>query len=139
MTTRRTLIKAAIATAPIGAFSVARAQQGAPAAPPSAEAAPATPLFAVEFRTGPAWVKEKPASEQQYFREHSANLNRLRKAGQLVVGARYADKGLMIFSAQTAEDVRREIDGDPAIKAGVFAYELHSFRVHFPGCLGKAG
>lgn len=134
MTTRRTVIKAALATAPVSALGVATAQQGEPAA---TTAAPTGPLFAVEFRTGPAWVEAKPANEQQFFREHSANLNRLRAAGRLIVGARYADKGLMIFSAATAEDIQREIDSDPSVKAGVFAYELHPFRVHFAGCLGK--
>jgi hypothetical protein len=135
MTTRRTLLTAALAGVPVGVTSTAAAQQRPSSpAPPAPSAAP---LFAVEFRTGPAWVKDKPANEQQYFREHSANLNRLRKAGQLVVGARYADKGLMIFTAATADDVRREIDSDPSVEAGVFEYELHPFRVHFPGCLGQ--
>lgn len=133
MTTRRIFLTAALAGSPITTLTAATAQPDSSAGP----SANATPLFAVEFRTGPAWVKDKPANEQQYFREHSANLNRLRKAGQLVVGARYADKGLMIFMASTADDVRREIDSDPSVQAGVFAYELHPFRVHFPGCLGQ--
>ena len=40
----------------------------------------ATRLFAIEFSTGPTWDAAKPPHEQAHFAEHSANLQRLRKA-----------------------------------------------------------
>jgi hypothetical protein len=45
-----------------------------------------------------------PAHEQSWFREHSANLRRLREDGSLVLGARYADKGLVVLSAVSEDE-----------------------------------
>lgn len=92
-------------------------------------------LFAIEIRTGPKWDAARPASEQAHFREHSANLRKLRDAGNLVVGARYSDKGLVILSAASLADARAMMDADPSIAAGVFAYEAHPFNVFYPGTL----
>ena len=91
------------------------------------------PLFAVEIRVGAKWDPTKPPNEQTYFREHSANLKRLRDAGTLVMGARYADKGLVLLAAQTEAEARSMMDEDPAIKAEVFRYELHPFNVFYGG------
>lgn len=101
--------------------------------PPPAEPATQGPLFAVEIRIGPRWDAAKPAHEQAFFREHSANLRKLREAGQLAVGARYGDKGLVILSAATADAARVLMDADPAIAHGTFVYEVHEFRVFYPG------
>jgi uncharacterized protein YciI len=100
----------------------------------SAPATPAAPrLFAIEIRVGPAWDVDKAPGEQAFFREHSANLRRLRDAGKLVFGARYGDVGLVVLSATTLEDARAMMDADPAMQAGVFAYDAHPFNVFYPG------
>jgi uncharacterized protein YciI len=91
------------------------------------------PLFAVEIRTGPKWDQSKPPQEQLYFREHSANLKRLREAGSLVMGARYSDKGLVVLAALSEEEARAMMDVDPSIKAEVFKYEVHAFSVFYSG------
>lgn len=87
---------------------------GVPA--PHVMAQPATPasaaeadlkLYAVEIKIGPTWEPAKPPGEQAFFREHSAHLKRLRDAGHIVMGARYADKGLVVFGAKSAADVKR--------------------------------
>ncbi len=111
-----------------------RANEAAPAT--AAAAAPALPLFVVEFRTGPAWDPARPPHEQPRFREHSANLKKLRDEGRLQVGARYADKGFIVLAAESLEQARGWIDADPAVQAGTFVYELHDFRVFYPGSLG---
>jgi len=90
-------------------------------------------LFAVEIKVGPKWDSSKAANEQAFFKEHSANLNRLRDAGHIVMGARYSDKGLIIFSARSSEDVRVLMQQDPSMTAGTFAYEVHAFNVFYPG------
>ena len=51
--------------------------------PPSAPA----PLYAAVFTTGPQWDPAKAPNEQPFFREHSANLAKLRAAGTIVMGA----------------------------------------------------
>jgi hypothetical protein len=106
---------------------------GLPVAAQAAEAK--VPLFAVEFRTGPKWDTSKPAQEQLHFKEHSANLKRLRDAGSLKLGARYSDKGLIVLAAASEEQARGEIEKDPTVQAQVFAYELHPFNVFYSGCV----
>lgn len=106
------------------------AQQAAPAA-----AANTLPLFAVQIRTGAKWDASKPPQEQVHFREHSANLKRLRDAGHLIVGARYSDVGLVILAAESEAHARAMMDEDPSIKADVFKYEVHPFNVFYPGTL----
>lgn len=103
---------------------------------PSATPAPALDelqLFAVEIRTGPKWDAAKPPQEQAYFREHSANLRRLRESGSLVLGARYADKGLVVLAAANIADARQMMDADPSFAAGTFGYDVHPFNVFYPG------
>jgi uncharacterized protein YciI len=107
---------------------------GASAQDVSAPATPAEPsLFAVEIKVGKTWDPARPPQEQAYFREHSANLHRMREAGILVVGARYSDIGLIVVSAATAAEVRAQMDQDPSIAAGTFVYEVHPLNVFYPG------
>ncbi|MEZ5465362.1 MAG: YciI family protein [Lysobacteraceae bacterium] len=97
------------------------------------ESAPTVPLFAVEFTIGQAWDADKPAHEQAHFREHSANLKRLRESGALLLGARYGKKGLVVLSAASEAEARALIERDPAVQGGTFAFELHPFSVFYGG------
>ena len=96
-------------------------------------AAPEPLLFAVEIKVGPKWDASKPPQEQAFFREHSANLRRLRDATQLVVGARYSDKGLIVIAAPDVAAVKALMDQDPSFAAGTFVYEVHAMNVFYPG------
>jgi uncharacterized protein YciI len=109
----------------------AHAQVGTPAPPPASE----NRLYAVEVKTGPQWNASKAATEQAFFREHSANLKRLRDAGHIVLGARYSDKGLLIFTAPSAASVQALMDQDPSVAHGTFRYEVHEFNVFYPGAV----
>lgn len=93
----------------------------------------ANKLFAVEIKTGPNWDSSKSPNEQEFFSEHSANLKRLRESGHIVMGARYSDIGLIIFSAKSADEVRALMSQDPSMTAGTFKYEVHVFNVFYPG------
>ena len=90
-------------------------------------------LFAVEFKTGPRWVASKQFHEQEHFREHSANLRKLREQGNLVLGARYGDKGLIVLAAESESAARAMIEQDPSVQNGIFSYELHPFSVFYGG------
>ena len=90
-------------------------------------------LFAVEITVGPNWDSDKAPNEQAYFQEHSKNLRQLRDAGLIVLGARYSDVGLIIFSAKSADEVHGLMDRDPAMDAGTFQYEVHPFNAFYPG------
>ena len=94
-------------------------------------------LFLVVFSLGPAWDKAKPPPEQTAFREHGANLKRLRDAHRIAMGARYADKGMIVLRAPTEGEARAEIEADPGVKAGIFTFELNELRVFYPGTVGS--
>jgi hypothetical protein len=116
------------------ALSLASAFAQTPVAPPPATA-PA-PLYAAVFTTGPKWDPAKPPNEQVSFREHSANLAKLRAAGSIVMGARYGQVGLVVVSAPSEADARKLFEADPSISAGTFALEVHRFSVFYPGTVG---
>lgn len=102
----------------------------------AAATAPAElPLFAVEITTGPKWDPGKPPQEQQFFREHSSNLKRLRDSGHLVMGARYSDKGLVVLAAQDEAGARALMEEDPSIKAEIFKVQIHPFNVFYGGAV----
>jgi uncharacterized protein YciI len=101
--------------------------------PPAGSAPDALPLFAVQVRVGHKWDPAKAPHEQALFREHSANLKRLRDAGHLIMGARYSDVGLVILAADSEASARAMMDADPSIAAGTFKYEIHPFNVFYPG------
>ncbi len=90
-------------------------------------------LFAVEFKVGARWVAGRAPHEQEYFREHSANLRKLREQGSLIVGGRYSDKGLVVLSAESESAARAMVEQDPSVKNGTFSYELHEFSVFYGG------
>ena len=102
-------------------------------AQPAAAASSELPLFAVEITVGSKWDQSKPPQEQQFFRDHSANLKRLRDSGVLIMGARYSDKGLVVLAAQDEGRARAMMDEDPSIKAEVFKYQIHPFSVFYGG------
>ena len=100
------------------------------------EPAPAAPakLFAVVFRTGPAWDQEKPPSQQSFFKEHSQNLAALRKAERIALGGRYADVGLIVVRAADVAEARSLLRDDPSLLAGVFQADVHAWSTIYDGC-----
>jgi uncharacterized protein YciI len=95
-------------------------------------------LFLVVFSLGPAWDKSKPPPEQTAFREHGANLKRLRDEKRIAMGARYADKGMIVLRAPTEADARAELEADPGVQARIFTFEVNELRVFYPGMVGQA-
>lgn len=125
-------VTAALIVVAVSLTSLARAQAPAPV-----PARPA-PLYAAIFKTGPKWDAAKAPNDQPFFREHSANLAKLRAAGAIVMGARYADVGLVVVTAATEVEARTLFDADPSIQAGTFTLEVHRFSVFYPGQVGAA-
>jgi uncharacterized protein YciI len=97
----------------------------------AAQALPA-PLFVVHFETGPNWNKSLAPSDQPSFREHSANLNRLRKEGTIVFGARYGDLGMIFLKADTLDAAKALMQADPGVQSGIFSYRIAPLRVFYP-------
>ncbi len=117
------------------ALAHASAQTARSVAPESATPVPPR-FFAVEFRTGPKWDSSRPPNEQAHFQDHSSNLQRLRKEGRILLGGRYTDRGLLILTGDSEEDVRRLFAADPSVANGVFVFDVWEFRPFYPGCVG---
>ena len=90
------------------------------------------PLFIVHFETGPSWDHSVPPTEQTQFREHSANLNRLRGEGTIVFGARYGDLGVIILQVASLEAAESLIRADPGVLSGIFTFRIESLNVFYP-------
>lgn len=105
------------------------------AAASMAHAADAQQTFLVEYRTGTAWEAAKPPQEQKHFAEHSAFLKRQRDEGRILLGGRYADKGVIVMQAASIEDLRKLVQSDVAVANGLFTADVHPFNVFYGGCV----
>jgi len=103
-----------------------------------AERRPDGKVFLVQFSVGPGWVAGRPPQEQSRFKEHGSNLRRLRDEGRIVLGARYADKGLIVVRFASEEQARAEMASDPGVQAGTFVFEVHQLQPFYDGCLERA-
>jgi hypothetical protein len=110
---------------------------GGAGAQPASPAASSEKLFLVQFSLGPAWTAGKPPPEQSQFKEHGANLKRLRDDGRIVLGARYADKGMVVLRYAGEDQARAEMAADPGVQAGIFTFELFELRPFYDGCLAR--
>jgi uncharacterized protein YciI len=109
----------------------------ASAAASAQEPSPAPParVFAVVFRTGPAWEAARPPAEQVGFKDHSANIARLKAEGRLLIGGRFSDAGLLLVRAASREEAQSLLDRDPTVASGVFKAEVHPWSTFAAGCL----
>jgi uncharacterized protein YciI len=94
---------------------------------------PKPQLFAVRFQPGPGWDKAKPPADQTGFASHSANLQRLRREGTVVLGGRFADFGLVVVTARDLDAARALFAGDETIAAKVFAMQVDPWATIFEG------
>jgi hypothetical protein len=104
---------------------------------PPAAAAPRERLYLVIFSLGPSWLAGKPPGEQTAFREHGQNLKRLRDADRIAMGARYADKGMIVLRSESEAAARSEIADDPGVRAGIFTFELNELFPFYSGYVGS--
>jgi uncharacterized protein YciI len=95
---------------------------------------PPPKLFAIVFRTGPAWDKAKPPGQQSFMKEHSQNLGALRKADKIALGGRFGELGLVVVRAADLAEARAMLSGDPAVAAGVFQADVHPWSTIYEGC-----
>lgn len=98
---------------------------------------PSDSLFIVTYSTGPAWDHKKAPNDQFYFSEHSQHLSALRKNGTIKLGARAADKGIIVFSSKTFAEAKQIVNNDIAIINGLFVTDIQKFNVFYPGCIER--
>lgn len=99
--------------------------------------ASADSLFVVTYITGPAWDHAKSPGEQLYFKEHSANLAKLRKEGVIKAGARYGEKGMIFISAKSFSLAKEIIQSDLAVIHKLFEADVQKLLVFYEGCIER--
>ena len=81
------------------------------------------------LKTGPKDAEVKGDDRKAVFAGHFANIGRLADEGKLAVAGPFGKndksyRGLYIFNVATVEEAEKLVILDPAVKAGVFVYEL---------------
>jgi uncharacterized protein YciI len=81
------------------------------------------------LKTGPKDAEIKGKERDEVFAGHFANIGRLADEGKLAVAGPFGKndrsyRGLYIFNVPTVEEAEKLVVLDPAVKAGVFVYEL---------------
>lgn len=81
------------------------------------------------LKTGPKDAEVQGDARKEIFAGHFANIGRLAGEGKLVVAGPFGKndrsyRGLYIFNVATVEEAEKLVILDPAVKAGVFIYEL---------------
>lgn len=81
------------------------------------------------LKTGPKDGEVQGDARKEVFAGHFANIGRLADEGKLVVAGPFGKndrsyRGLYIFNVATVEEAEKLVVLDPAVKAGVFVYEL---------------
>ncbi len=81
------------------------------------------------LKTGPKDAEIKGDARKEIFAGHFANIGRLAEEGKLAVAGPFGKndksyRGLYIFNVATVEEAEALVVLDPAVKAGVFVYEL---------------
>ena len=97
--------------------------------------APSKQYFIAIFSRGTAWDDKKQANEQTGFKEHSANLSRLRAEKKIPIGGRYGEKGMVIVEAQNEDEARSLFASDLMVSSKTFTMELHHFRPFYKGSI----
>jgi uncharacterized protein YciI len=132
-------LSGAVAPAPAGAAPPAAAPAPAAATAPVFDAALAQrlgadergmrPYVLVVLKTGPTRV-EDPEKRKAMFAGHFANIERLSKAGKLVLAGPFSEdkdgwRGLYIFAVADVEEARALTATDPVIVNGEMVAEFH--------------
>lgn len=91
-----------------------------------------TKLFIVHFEVGPNWDKSLQPQEQTKFKEHSQNLNRLRKEKIITFGARYSDLGVIVIKANSLSIANSIIAIDPGVQSGIFNFRIEQLNIFYP-------
>ncbi|HNV29123.1 MAG TPA: hypothetical protein PKJ83_08310 [Cyclobacteriaceae bacterium] len=94
-------------------------------------------LFIVTYTVGSSWDASKQPNEQMYFKEHSANLSKLRKEGVIKTGARFADKGMIVITAKSFTTAKEIILSDIAVVNRLFETDIQRLNVFYEGCLER--
>ena len=79
----------------------------------------------------PDFLATMTLDEQAIMGQHMAYTKQLFDQGKIVLGGAATDGaiGVIVWRVDSAEEMQRLYDNDPAVKAGIGYPELHPFRI----------
>jgi uncharacterized protein YciI len=81
------------------------------------------------LKKGPKWDGTAESQRDQILQQHFANVMSLLGSGRAVIAGPMGDDtdlaGIFILRAPSADQAKTWVDADPAVKAGLFAAEIH--------------
>ena len=95
-----------------------------------AQEAPGKSTFLLVYRPGPAWIAGKSQSQQR-LKEHLNYILDLYAQGAVKLAGGFTDEaagGAVVLVAANEARADELARSDPAVKEGVFAYELRPWR-----------
>ena len=109
----------------------ALAQDAKPAGPPT--------VYAIHYKTGPAWKVGRPLREQA-MGPHAAYMRKLFADGKMLAAgptlnmdgpAPVADGGIILLKASSLDEAKALMAADPAVTGGLFLGEVRVWRPAF--------
>jgi uncharacterized protein YciI len=103
--------------------------QSLPAAEEIQQIAPKT-TFLVIYRPGPAWLAGKSVSEQP-LKDHGKYLLSLYVKGSMKLAGPLTDNagGAVVLEVAGEAEAKAIVMEDPAVKSGIFVYEMHPWEL----------
>ena len=90
-------------------------------------------VFLVLLKKGPAWGAAETSESHALQEAHMANIRAMWQAKKLILAGPLGDdgdiRGLFLLQVGTLEEAKALAEGDPAVKAGRLAAEVHPWWV----------
>ena len=104
------------------------AQSPAESANPQEAATKAT--YLVLYRPGPAWLTGKSVMEQP-LKEHGKYMLNLYVKGSMKLAGPLTDNagGAVLLEVSNEAEAKAIVTNDPAVKGGVFVFEMHPWKL----------
>jgi uncharacterized protein len=101
-----------------------------PAVADAQQLAVANRTFLVIYRPGPAWLPGKPVTEQP-LKEHGKYMLSLYISGSMKLAGPLTDNagGAVLLDVADESEAKAIVAEDPAVKSGIFIYELHPWEL----------
>jgi uncharacterized protein YciI len=82
------------------------------------------------YRPGPAWLPGKPVTEQP-LKEHGKYMLSLYISGSMKLAGPLTDNagGALLLDVADESEAKAIVAEDPAVKFGIFVYELHPWKL----------
>lgn len=94
--------------------------------------------YLVIYRPGPAWLTGKSVMEQP-LKEHGKYMLSLYIKGSMTMAGPFTDNagGAVLLEVSDEAEAKATVANDPAIKSGIFVYEMHPWKLQPWGELAK--